>query len=92
MARIFSIQFYHDDCLQHALVSVHEKSLCIEYKITLLDQDILGYLPGNKIIYTATGQFIFSDVEANPEMYTDLMKEIIDAIAKHMHIPHYNLH
>jgi hypothetical protein len=84
MARIFSIQFLHQDLLQNAMVSMRTTPFFVEYTVSMLDEAIAGQLPNNKIISTSKNSFVFSDsTEANSPQ---LMQSLIQAIAGHVQI------
>ena len=82
MTRIFSISFVYDDIQYSALVDVRVDSCYTEYNISLLNTELSQYLPGNKIISSAPGQFAFLNADTGNEM---LMNQIIKAISDHIH-------
>jgi len=81
MARIFSIYFSYNDTMHNAMVSVRTTPFFTEYTLNF-DNALMGQLPGNKIISTDTGQFIFQHTAAQDA--TPLMKEIIRAVSEHL--------
>jgi hypothetical protein len=83
MARIFSIQFNFNEALHNALISVHETPYHTEYKISMMDDDIMSLLPGNKVISTSLSQFSFPNTPSHT--YSELMKIIIREITAHIH-------
>ena len=83
MARIFSIQFNFNNALHNALISVHETPYHTEYKISMMDNDMMSLLPGDKVISTSTNQFSFPNTPSHT--YSELMKIIITEIAGHIH-------
>jgi hypothetical protein len=87
MARIFSIQFDHNNTLQNAMVYVRETPLHTEYKLTTLDIDLMDLLPSNKIVSPTPDTFYFANSLIKD--YTALMKEIIYAISQHIHSVQY---
>ena len=87
MARIFSIQFLHNDVLQNALVSVRETPFHIEYRVTMMDSNLAPLLPSDKIISPAPGTFFFANTVLKD--YSELMKDIITAISRHIHSIQY---
>jgi hypothetical protein len=87
MARIFSIQFFYKDALQNAMISVRQTPFHTEYRITMVDGDLLNELPADKIISTTQGHFVFANTLI--QNYTQLMKEIIKAISGHIHSLQY---
>jgi hypothetical protein len=87
MARIFSIEFNYDDAVHHAMISVRETSFHKEYKISLQDEDLAELLLSDKIISAEPGMFVFSNVSTKE--YNKLMKEILSAVAHHIHSLQY---
>jgi len=82
MARIFNIYFSYEGSMHHAMVSVRKTPFFTEYTLDF-NEELMQLLPGNKIISTSAGHFIFqhaSSSELNP-----LMKEIIRAVSQHLH-------
>ena len=84
MARIFNIYFTHDDFVHSAIVSVRNTPFFTEYTLTNFNEELLRYLPGNKIISRSPGHFIFQN--ATEEHSTELMRAIIRAVTEHLHI------
>ena len=87
MARIFSIYFNYEDAVHHAMIAVRETPFHKEYKISLQDEDLTKLLLSDKIISTAPGVFLFSNV-STPE-YNQLMKQVLSAVAEHIHSLQY---
>ena len=87
MARIFSIQFFYNSALQNAMIAVRETPFHTEYKLTMLDDNLMDLLPSDKIISPAPGSFFFANTLIKD--YTDLMKDIINAISNHIHSVQY---
>jgi hypothetical protein len=83
MARIFTIRFTYENNLHNAMVFVKETPFFTEYKLNMLEFDLLKLLPSDKIISSTPDHFTFSN-SAGFE-YSDLMKEIIRAISEHIH-------
>ena len=63
-----------------AIVSVRITPFFTEYTLNF-DEELMQLLPGNKIISTAPGHFIFQHVTSQD--LTPLMKEIIRAVSQH---------
>lgn len=82
MARIFSINFLHQNELQSAIVSVRTTPFFTEYTINPMNEEVIEELPSTKIISAGPGQFSFSGVSKDGT--TPLMKDIIRAIAQHL--------
>ena len=83
MARIFNIYFPHENLVRSAIVSVRNTPFFTEYTLTNFDEELLSFLPGNKIISRGPGDFIFQN--ASEEHSTDLMMAIIKAVTEHLH-------
>jgi hypothetical protein len=83
MARIFTIRFTYENNLHNAMVFVKETPFFTEYKLNMLEFDLLKLLPSDRIISSTPDHFSFSN-SATTE-YSDLMKEIIKAISEHIH-------
>lgn len=81
MARIFNIYFSYDDRIQNAIVSVRNTPFFTEYTLNNIDDELLKILPGNKIISTAPGHFIFQNSDSVNS--SGLMEEIIRAVSEH---------
>ena len=82
MARIFNIYFSHDNLVHSAIVSVRATPFFTEYTLTNFDEQLLDYLPGNKIISRSADHFIFQN--ASDEHSTELMMSIIKAVTEHL--------
>jgi hypothetical protein len=82
MARIFSINFFHDGYPLTAMVSVRVTPFYTEYSIGMLPDEIAQELPGNKIIATGQNQLIFAN--ATLDHSTELMQNILIAVADHL--------
>jgi hypothetical protein len=83
MARIFNIYFQYDDMGYHAMVSVRSTPFFTEYTLNNINEDLLDFLPGNKIISKQNDHFIFPN--ATEENSTILMDTIIKAVSEHLH-------
>jgi hypothetical protein len=86
MARIFSIHFMHEGVVHNAMVSVRTTPFFSEFTITMLDEEIAGLLPNNKILSATKNHFVFSD--SSSENSPQLMNAIIGAVAEHMQTMH----
>jgi hypothetical protein len=86
MARIFTIRFTYEDNFHHAMVFVKETPFFTEYKLNMLEYDLLKLLPSDKVISSTTDHFTFWNYDG--QEYSDLMKEIIRAISEHIHSVH----
>jgi hypothetical protein len=86
MARIFTIRFTYEDTLHHAMVFVKETPFFTEYKLNMLEYDLLKLLPSDKIISSSHDHFTFSNSTGHE--FSDLMKVIIRAISEHIHSVH----
>lgn len=84
MARIFSISFSYKDSSYNAIVAVKKNPFYTEYEVNMLDDELNDLLLSTRILSPAPGQFTFADV--SKENYTPLMKEILNAVAAHIHI------
>jgi hypothetical protein len=83
MARIFNIYFKHENVLHSAIVSVRTTPFHTEFTLNNFDQELLGLLPGNKILCKTPEEYFFQDASA--ENSSDLMNAIIKAVAEHLH-------
>jgi hypothetical protein len=83
MARIFNIYFAFGGMMYNAVVSVRSTPFHTEYTLNNFDDDLLGLLPGNKILSKSPGHFIFQNTSS--ENSADLMNAIIKAVSEHMH-------
>lgn len=83
MARIFTIEFPYDNALQHAIIVVRETAFYKEYKVSLQSPELNTLLLSDKIISMEKGSFVFSNVPAHE--YNDVMKQILKAVAGHIH-------
>lgn len=86
MARIFNIYFNYNELSYNAVVSVKTTPFLTEYILSNFDEDLLAMLPGNKILSTSSEHFVFQNATQNHSM--ELMKEIIRAVAEHLHVNH----
>jgi hypothetical protein len=86
MARIFTIRFTYDDVLHNAIVFVKETPFFIEYKLNMLDVNLLKLLPSDKIISSTQDHYKFANTQEDED--SELMKEIIKAISEHIHSVH----
>lgn len=69
------------------MIAVRETPFHTEYKITMLDHNVMDMLPADKIISPAPGTFFFANTLIKD--YSALMKEIIQAISRHIHSVQY---
>lgn len=69
------------------MLAVRETPFHVEYKITMMDSDLMDLLPSDKIISPAPGTFFFANTLIKD--YTDLMKTIIEAVSNHIHSVQY---
>lgn len=83
MARIFNIYFSHNDAIYSAVVSVRQTPFFTEYSLNNLDEGLLQFLPGNKIVSRTPAHFIFQN--ATEDSSKELMDSIIKAVAEHLH-------
>lgn len=82
MARIFTIQFSHEDETYNTMVSVKTTPLFIEYTLVNLDFELLSLLPGNTIISTSPKTLLFANAKDGDS--TALMNTIIKAVSRHL--------
>ena len=83
MARIFTVSFIHRGMTHNAMVAVRTTPFFTEYTISIFDDLLTTLLPNNKVISTSESSFTFSDsTDAND---AQLMKDILKAIAEHVH-------
>jgi hypothetical protein len=82
MARLFSIFFEHKGLPFTAMISVRTTPFFTEYVLTQLDEELICQLPGNKIIATPNGTFIFENNPATPA--SPLMESILKAVVSHL--------
>jgi hypothetical protein len=82
MARIFSIHFDYEGIGHTAMVSVRTTPFFTEYSISMLNEEIMQQLPGNKIVSTAPNQFFFMNTEAGEQ--SPLMGTILKAVSAHL--------
>jgi hypothetical protein len=83
MARIFNIYFTYENVLHNAIVSVRPTPLQTEFTLNNFDEELLGLLPGNKILCKTPDEYFFQD--ASPTNSSDLMNAIIKAVVEHLH-------
>jgi hypothetical protein len=83
MARIFTIRFTYEETLHNAMVFVKEKPFFKEYKLNMLDMNLLKLLPSDKIISSSPDHFEFFN--AADDRNSSLTQEIIRAISEHIH-------
>ena len=83
MARIFSIEFTFTGAIYHAMITVRETSFHKEYKISLQSNELAPLLLSDKIVSPEPGVFIFANV--SQQQYNELMKQILAAVANHIH-------
>ena len=82
MARIFSIDFIHEDNVCHAMVTVRNTPFFTEYSVQISDESVAAQLPNNKVISAYPDNYVFSDSTSRNS--TALMDELIHAIAGHI--------
>ena len=82
MARIFSINFTYENIPLTAMVAVRQTPFFLEYTLSMLPDEVMEQLPGNKIISTGPNQLIFAN--ATMDETTDLMKDILNAVTYHL--------
>jgi len=82
MARIFSIHFQYKGLPQSAMVSVRNTPFYTEYTISMLPDEVISALPGNKLISTGQNHLIFAN--ATLDESTELMRDIIKAVEDHL--------
>jgi 2-keto-3-deoxy-galactonokinase len=82
MARIFNIYFSYNNEMHNAVVSVRTTPFFTEYSLSSFNEELLGLLPGTKIISKSRDSFIFQN--ATPDNSNELMEEIIRAVAEHL--------
>jgi hypothetical protein len=87
MARIFSIEFTYKDTVHHGMITVRDTPFHKEYKISLQEEILHDLLPSDKIISPEPDKFIFANT--SPQTYSDLMKQILAAVAEHVHLLQY---
>lgn len=83
MARIFNIYFPYEDVVYHATVSVRTTPFFTEYTLNNINEALLDFLPGNKIISKTHDHFVFPN--ATDDSSPVLMDAIIKAVAEHLH-------
>ena len=86
MARIFTIRFTYEEVQHNAIVFVKETPFFVEYKLNMLDINLLKLLPSDRIISSTHDHYKF--VNSKEDEPSDLMKEIIKAINEHIHTVH----
>lgn len=82
MARIFNIYFTYNDSIHTAVVSVRKTAFFTEYTLNNFNEQLLEFLPGNKILSKSSGHFVFQNASA--EHSTALMNAIIKAVSEHL--------
>lgn len=83
MARIFNIYFPYEGMQYNAIVSVRTTPFFTEYTLNNINDNLLNYLPGNKIISKGNNHFTFQNV--SNENSFELMDAIIKAVSEHLH-------
>jgi hypothetical protein len=83
MARIFNIYFSYENKVHHAVVSVRTTPFFTEYTLNNFNEELLRFLPGNKIISKQPDHYVFAN--AGPDDSSELMKSIIKAVFEHLH-------
>lgn len=79
MARIFSINFFLEGSMHHAMVSVRTTPFHTEYTVSMLDAELTAQLLSDRIVSSAPGQFVFQNIPQSS--YTRLMHEIIKVVS-----------
>jgi hypothetical protein len=82
MARIFSISFLHEGRQLTAMVAMRPTPFATEYTISMLEDELMEALPGNKVLSAAPDQFAFAHQNGHT---TPLMRSIMQAISEHVH-------
>ncbi|GAA4340048.1 hypothetical protein [Flaviaesturariibacter amylovorans] len=82
MARIFTIHFEHEGSGHSALVTVRQTPFATEYNLSMLSDELLEALPGNRILSSHPGQFAFLDTNGGKP--THLMQKLLQSIAEHV--------
>jgi hypothetical protein len=82
MARIFSIQFDYEGMVHTAMVTVRTTPFFTEYGISMLDDELMQQLPGNKIVSATPNQLAFMNTSVKE--VTPLMECILSAVANHL--------
>lgn len=81
MARIFTINFLYEGADQSAMVAVRTTPFFTEYTLSMITPEIMQQLPCDRVISTAN-HYRFAETS---ETATELMEEILKAIASHAH-------
>lgn len=87
MARIFSIEFTHNNASEHAMIAVRKTAFYTEYKVTLQSPELAAFLLSDIIISPRAAIFLFANVAE--EEYNEPMKQILAAVAGHVHSLHH---
>jgi hypothetical protein len=82
MARIFTINFTYENAPLTAMISVRQTPFFMEYTLSMLPDEVMALLPGNKIISTGPNQLIFAN--ATLDESNQLMKEVLNAVSFHL--------
>lgn len=82
MARIFSINFYHEGIRHSALVSVRQTPFASEYTLSMMAEELLESLPVNKILSATPSRYLFAGHGSRPN--TPLMDTLIQALSEHV--------
>ena len=69
--------------MHNAIVSVRSTPFFTEYSLNNFNEELMGLLPGNKIVSQGPNHYIFQN--ATPENSPALMKSIIRAVTEHLH-------
>ena len=83
MARIFTVSFMHRGMTHNAMVAVRTTPFFTEYTISIFDDLLSSLLPNNKVVSTSENSFTFSDSTDTND--AQLMKDVLKAIAEHVH-------
>ena len=82
MGRIFSIDFDYEGIGHTAMVSVRTTPFFTEYSISMLNEEIMQQLPGNKIVSTGPNQLFFMNSDTGEQ--SPLMDAILNAVSVHL--------
>jgi hypothetical protein len=82
MARIFTINFTYESMPLTAMITVRQTPFFAEYTLSMLPDEIMHLLPGNKIISTSPNQLVFAN--ATLDESCELMNAILRAVSEHL--------
>ena len=83
MARIFNIYFTYEQVQYNAIVSVRTTPFFTEFTLNNFDERLFSELPGNKILSTNPGHYVFQSLESVTP--TPLMAVIMQAVSDRNH-------